>query len=468
MRSCVYICVCVLYCCYLCFFVFFCLFKSVHIHSGKERTYYVYTDTAQECVEWMEAIRRNASTIHSSSSSSSGGSGASCERKDDGNGATSTTSTAAAASTAACSEVRRAAEDIIAEATKSHPFLESDAGAKALLHNWVEHAVPRQFTQEQQQQQQQQQNEQKEAQNGEKDEAKKEGEEEQKGDGDSDDGTASRKAVGLSFWVASTSPAEEKEEKDEEEEEEDVVELCVAGPRAALSRGVGELFWKEGVPGLDTDRLAHACDMLAPQALCVWARAGQRGRRECGWRLLGSSGEGDVSLLGAASCLADPSRTTTDRVLAWLEAHAATELVYAGRSTKDAPRSTELCVALPGTALQDRLTLAKDALVSLASASTSTSHNDTDSNVATAAAASETTPAVTKTVAALDKLQEACQQDAPLYLVVEFTCVNVVQITVAAPVEKEPKDDRKAYLAYRWTEGCHTPQKIMCETLELC
>lgn len=202
------------------------------------------------------------------------------------------------------------------------------------------------------------------------------------------------------------------------------IELCVLGSRAELAESVLELFRKEGIPPLDADRFAHACDVLAPPTLCAWVRLAGGGmqserRCECGWRV-GNPGGG---FIGAFCTLADPAQETTDRILAWLEARgAAVDVVFAGRSTRDAPRRTEICVTLPGSTLDERLAVARDAVGQFAPCKGDSTQ-----------------------VQVWDEVRAGSSPaDTQVYFVIEFSCLKIDSVAIGV----ETRDERSS------TEKC--------------
>lgn len=289
----------------------------------------------------------------------------------------------------------------------------------------------------------------------------------------------------------------------------DEVELCVMGGRAELAHGIADFFKKEGIPGMDTDRFAHACDLLDPQSLCAWLRmvGGSAGewRSECGWRLSNTRNGGFV---GAASCLADPSHDTTDSIVAWLEGHGMRDVAFAGKSTKDAPRRTEICVTLPGSTLDERIAVAQDAVEKFAPTKKKKKTEGSNENDVGGRGKDEETKRdedkensgeenkedthLTPDAWVWDELLTTSSPDTPLYFVIEFSCMKIVQVSIAAerkhvvtttttsPLkenenEKEIENTEESkgevesrytmYSMYKWVDGQEKPVKVRCRKL---
>lgn len=288
----------------------------------------------------------------------------------------------------------------------------------------------------------------------------------------------------------------------------DEVELCVMGGRAELAHGIADFFRKEGVPGMDTDRFVHACDLLDPQSLCAWLRmvGGSAGewRSECGWRLSNIKNGGFV---GAASCLADPSHDTTDSIVAWLEGHGMRDVAFAGKSTKDAPRRTEICVTLPGSTLDERIAVAQEAVEKFAPEKKKKKAEESKENDVEGKEKDEETKRgenkessgeekkedthLSPDAWVWDELRTTSSPDTPLYFVIEFSCMKIAQVSIAGErkhavattttllkeIEKEKEieniEESKCevesrytmYSMYKWVDGQEKPVKVRCRKL---
>lgn len=248
----------------------------------------------------------------------------------------------------------------------------------------------------------------------------------------------------------------------------DEVEICLIGPAADLLQGVNELFKKEGIPSMDVDRFAHAYELLVPRSLCIWARLSGRGS-ECGWRISNTVSGG---FIGAMGCLADPSSATTEPILRWFEDHKLVDVSFAGRSTREAPRRTEVCVTLPGDSLDERIAVAVDGVTRFAPKMKKKMKKKGDVK------GEENGENVKGGQDVWDEIKSVGSLDAPVYFIVEFSCIKVVRVSVAV----ENRVNKAEYVMYRWCEcccgddygdgddgdgGCVKPIKIRCKKITL-
>ena len=246
----------------------------------------------------------------------------------------------------------------------------------------------------------------------------------------------------------------------------DEVELCVMGQAADLVQGINELFKKEGIPSMDIDRFAHAYDLLVPRSLCIWARLGRSGGggggsggerggcgcgSECGWRISNTVSGG---FTGAVACLADPSSVTTEPILRWFEGHRMEDVTFAGRSTREAPRRTEICVTLPGATLDERIAVAIDGVTRFAPKKRKVNGNGNNASEKEIKR-EESKKENWKKNNVWEEIKSAGSLDGPVYFIVEFSCIKVVRVSVAM----ENRMNKNEYVMYRWCECCYDVEK---------